>query len=197
MYGTSHLASIVFYCHLPPPSMLTKGSSPDFVNMAPLGGLVALQLWCDSISESSDNCLWNCTGKVSHLGQQTNQYHPLQEDRYTPAQQPYSGAPQFYRDSLFNMTPSGQYTTSPSQWIRSYGPQWQGCDRYSGGYGGSQIFPPLHFLTHGLSFPCALRVLSGRPENNTVNRPTSSSFSTPPAYSAGISRKPPVALWTK
>jgi len=122
--------------------MLTQGSPPKTVNMAPPGGLFGSQQCGDDNSESPDQSSRHANRKDSQFGIHTNQYHPPQWYSYPPSQQPFAGAPQFYHQSPFNMTHSSQPTSSTSQGYPGYGPPWQGYDLHQGGYDGSQMFPP-------------------------------------------------------
>jgi len=163
-----------------------KGSPPKTVNMAPPGGLFGSQQQCDDNSESPDESSRHATRKDSQFGKQTNQYYPQQGYGYRPSQQPFPGAPHFYHQSPFNMTHSSQPTSSASQgYPPSYLPPWQGYNLHHGGYGGSQMFPPLQFPGQRPSFPGALRVPPGPPGNHPVNHPTSSSLTPPPQPPSG------------
>jgi len=177
--------------------MSTKGSPPKTVNMVAPGGLFGSQQRGNNNLESPDKSSRHATRKDSQFGKHTNQHHPPQGYGYPPSQQPFSGAPQFYHQSQFNMTHSSQPTSSASQGYPSYGPPWQGYDLHQGGYGGSQMFPPPQFPGQGLSFPGAPRVPPGLPGNHPVNPPTSSSLTSPPQTPSGAPARHPISLPTK
>jgi len=173
--------------------MLTKGSPQKTVNMAPPGGQFGSQQRGDDNSESPDKSTPHATRKDSQFGNHTNQYPP-QGYGYPPSQQTFPGAPQFYHRSPFNMTHSSQPTSSASQQYPSSGPPWQGYDLHQGGYGGSQMFPPLRFPGHGPSSPGAPRVPPGPPGNYPLNQPTSSSLTPPPQPPSGAPGRYPTSL---
>jgi len=174
-----------------------KGSPPKTVNMAPPGGLFGLEQCGDDISESPDKSSQHATHKDSQCGKHTNQYHPPQGYGYTPLQQPFLGAPQFYHQSPFNMTHSLPPTHSASQQYPSYGPPWQGYYLHQGGYGRSQIFPPPQFPEQGPSSPGAPRVPPGPLGNHPLNQPTSSSSTPPPQPPSSAPGRHPISLPTK
>ena len=189
----SHLTSIVVD-HLCLQNMLTNGSPLKTANMAPPGGLFGMQQRREDNSESSANSTRTATGKDSQLGKQTNQYHLSHGYGYLPSQQPIPDTLHFYQHSPFNMTHSSQPTTSASEGFPSYGPQWQQYDLHQGGYGRSQMFPPLQIPRQGPPSPGPLRVPPGLPDNHTVNQPTSSIPNPPPEPPSGAPKRPPISL---
>jgi len=177
--------------------MSTKGSPPKTVNMAPPGGLFALQQRGDENSESPDKSSRHATRNDSQFGKHTNQCHPPQGYGYCPSQQPFPGAPHIYDRYPFNMTHSTLPTCSASQQYPSVAPPWQGYDLHQGGYGRSQMFPPPQFPGQGPSSPGAPRVPPGPPGNHPLNQPTSSSSTPPPQPPSGSPGRHPISLPTK
>ena len=195
--STSHRTSIVVYHQLCSQTMSTKGSPPKTANMARLGGLFGLQQHCDDNSESSDNGSQTTTGKVSQSTKRDNQHQLPHGYGYSPPQQPFPGALQFYHHSPFNITHSSQLSTRVSQQYPSYGPPSQEYDLHQGGYCESQMFPQQQFAGQGPSSPGAPRLPPGPPGNNPVNLPTSSSSTPPPGPPSGAPGRPPISLPTK
>jgi len=195
IYSSSHRASLVIYHHLCLQNMAMKGSPPKTANMAPTDGIFGTQHRHDNNSGSSDNGSQPATGKVSRSGKHANQYYPRNAYGYPPSQQQFPGAQQFYQHSPFNITHnSSQPTTSISQQYPSYVPQWQGYDLHQCGYAESQMFPQQQFPGQGPSLAGVLRVPPGSAGTNTVNRPTSSSFTPPPGHRSGAPGRPPISL---
>jgi hypothetical protein len=95
------------------------------------------------------------------------------------------------------MTHSSQPTSSTSQVYASYWPPWEGYDLHQGGYGGSQMFPPLQVQAQGLSFPGASTVPPGLPGNHPGNQPKSTSLTPPPRPPSGAPGRHPISLLTK
>jgi len=173
------------------------GSPLKTANWAPPGGWFGSQQRRDDNSGSLDSGSQTATGKDSRSVKHANQYHPPHGYDYSPSQQPFPGALQFYYHPPCNMTQnSSQPTTSVSQWCPSCGPQWQGYDLPQGGYGESQMFPQQQFPGQGPSSPGTLRVPPGPQANNPVNRPTSSSFTPPPRPHSGAPGRPPISFPT-
>jgi len=193
----SRLPSIVVYRHCSWQNISTNGSPPKIPNMAPPGEVLSTQQCCEDNSESSENSLRTATGKDRQFRKQTNQYHQPHGYGYSPSQQPFPGAPQFHQHSPFNMTHSLQPTTSSSQGFPSYGPQWQGYDLHQGGYGGSQMFPPLQIPGQTLLSRGEPREPPVLPENHPANLPTSSSSNPPPEPPSSTPGRQPISLPTK
>jgi len=178
--------------------MSTKGSPPKTVNMAPPGGEFGLQQHRDIKSESPDERSRHATRKDIQFGKHTNQYHlPPQGYGYPPSQQPFSGAPQFYHQSPFNMTHSSQPTSSTSQQYPSYGPPWQAYDLKQHGYGGSAMFPSPQFPGQRPSSPGAPRVPLGPLGNHPLNHLTASSSTPPSPPPSGAPGRHPISLLTR
>jgi len=95
------------------------------------------------------------------------------------------------------MTHSSQPTSSASQQYPSYGPPWQGYDRHQGGYGKSQMFPPLQFPGQGPSSPGAPRVPPRPLGIHPLNQPTASCSTPPPQPASGAPGRHPISLLTK
>jgi hypothetical protein len=178
--------------------MSTKGSPPKTANMAPPGGQFGSQQCCDDNSESPENGTRPATGKESRSVKHANQYQPPHGYGYPSSQQPFPGAPQFYHQSPFNMTHNrSQPTTSVGQRYPGYEPPWQGYYLHQGGYGKSQLFPQQQFQGQELTSQGALGVPPGLAGNNPVNRPTSSSSTSPPGPPSGAPGRPLISLPTK
>jgi len=135
--------------------------------------------------------------KTVNLGKNTNQYHPPQGYGYPPSQQPFPGALQFYHQSPFNMTHSSQPTSSASQQYPNYWSPWQGYDLHQGGYGGSEMFPPLQFPEQWPSSPVSPRVPPGPPGNYPLKQTTSSSSTPPPRSCSSAPGSHPRSLLTE
>jgi len=69
--------------------------------------------------ETLENHFWFTSSKDSSFGSHTNKLHLLHGYGYPPSQQPIPDAPQFYHCSPFNITPSSQPSTSPSEGVLS------------------------------------------------------------------------------
>jgi len=192
--SSSHSLSMVVYHPLPIQIMLKNKSPPKRANITPLCGLFGSQQCCDDLLESLDNCLQTATSKDCGSGKHTNQYHLQHGYGYSPSQQQFPGSLLFYHQSLFDMTHSSPPTTSTSQGLPSYRPQWQGYDLHRGSFSGSRIYPPWQLSGQGPSSPGAQRVLPEYPENNPVNRPTSSSCTPPPEHPSGTPERLPISL---
>jgi len=135
------------------------GSPPKTTNMAPTGGLFGSQHRPDENVGASDNNAGNTPSRDTQFGQPTNQLHPPPPSppgySYPPFQQPLPGAPQFYHQAPFNMTPSSQPRFGATQGYPRYGPPWQGYDSLQAGYGGPPMIPPQQSTGHGPSSPGA------------------------------------------
>jgi len=193
----SHLPCIVVYHNLCSQNMSTNGSPLKAVNMAPPNGLFGNDQRHEDNSESSENCSGTATGKECRFGTYTNQYHLPHGYGCLSSQQPFPGAPQFYRHSPFNMTHSLQQTTSANQGFPSYRPQWQGYNLHQGGDGRSQMFPPPQIPQQMLSSPGAPRVPPGPPENHPVNWPTAFGPNHPAEPPSGAPGRPLISLPTE
>ena len=179
--------------------MSTNGSLLKTINMAPRGGQFGSQPHPDDNVGASDNNVGRTPSKDTQFGQPANQLHsppPPPGYSYPPSQPPFAGAPQFYHQAPFNMTPSSQPSSGATREYPSYGPPWQGYDFPQGGYGGPQMFPPQQFTGHGPSSPGAPRVLPAPPGNIPVIQLTSST-STDPGQLPGATGRPPIGLRTK
>jgi len=197
-----YLITTIFCSH----TMSTNGSPLKTTNMAPTSGLFGSQQRPEDNVGVSDNHAGNTPIKDTQFGQSANQFRPPQPPpappppapgySYLPSQPPFSGAPQFYHQALFNMTPSSQPSSGATQGYQSYGPSWQAFDFPQGGYGGPQILPPQQFAGHGSSSPGPPRVPQAPAGNNPVIRPTSSA-STAPGQLPGAPGRPRISLPTK
>ena len=126
-------------------TMSTNGFPPKTNKMVPPGGLFGSQQRPDDNVGASYNDGGNTPSNDNQFGQPANQFHPTPPPppgySYPPLQPPFPGAPQFYHQAPFNMTPSAQPSSGATQGNLSYGPPWQGYDFPQGRYGGPQIFP--------------------------------------------------------
>jgi len=167
------------------------------VNMASLGSLLTTKKWDDDTSQLSDNSSQPATGTVSRFRKYTTQYYPPQVYHYPPSQQPFPGAPQLYHHSPLNMTRTSQATACASTEFPSYGPRLEGFNLHQGGYGTSQMSPPVQIPRQGSASPSAPRVPPGLMGNNPVNQTTSSSSTPPPGTPSRVPGRPPISLQTK
>jgi len=144
--------------------------------VAPRGLFGSQQCQDDNVG-ASDNDAGNTPSKDTEFRQPTNQFHPPPPPppgcSYPPLQPPFPGAPQFYHQAPFNMTPSSQLSSGVTNGYHSYGPSWQAYGFPQRGYGGPQMIPSQNFTGHGPSSEGALRVSPESPGNNPVIRPTS------------------------
>jgi hypothetical protein len=174
--------------------MSTNRSPPKTTNMAPTSGLFGSQRRPDDNVGASENDAGNTPSKDTQFGQPGNQFHsPSPGYNYPPSQPPFPGAPQFYLQAPFNMTPSPQPSSGATQGYSSYGSSWQAHDLPQGGYGGPQMFPPQQFAGHGPSSTGAPRVPPAPPGPNPLTRPTCSA-STAPGQRSGAPCLPPISL---
>ena len=168
-----------------------NGSPPKTTNMALTRGLFGSQQCPDDNVGASDNSAGNTPSQHIQFGQSLNQFHPPPQPpgySYPPSQAPFPGAPQFYHQAPFNMTPSSKPSLGVTQGYPGYGPSWQAYDFPQGEYGGPQMFPPQQFAGHGPSSPGAPRVPPAPARNNPVIQPTSSTSTAPGQLSGGPGR---------
>jgi len=190
-------ASLVAFHHRRSQIIWMNGSPTQTTNMTCSGGLCGTPQRHKNDSESSGNSSQTSTGKDIQFVNQTNQYHPLHGYGYLSSQQPFPDTPQLYQHFLCNITHNSQPTTCARQWYESYGLQWQGYNLHQGGYGGSQMFPPLQIPGQDVSSPDAPRVPPEPQKHNAVNYLTSCTPKLPPDHPFGTGRRPLISLPTK
>jgi len=181
-------------------TMSTNGFPPKTTNMAPPSGLFGSQQRPDDNVGASDNNAGNTPSKDTQFGQSANQFHspppPPPGYSYPPLQAPFPGAPQFYHQAPFNITPGSPPSSGATQGYSSYRPSWQAYDFPQGGCVGPQMFNHQQVTGHGPSSPGAPRVPTAPPGNTLVIQLTSSA-STAPGQLPGAPGRHPISLPTK
>jgi len=90
-------------------TMWMNTSPPKTTCMAPTGGLFALQQPPDNNVGEANDTAGNTPKRDTQFGQPSYQFHsPPPGSCYPPSQPPFPGAPQFYHQAQFNITPSSQ-----------------------------------------------------------------------------------------
>jgi len=91
-----NLFTTIFCSH----TMLTNGSPPKTMLIAPAGGLFGSQRCPEDNLESSDNNTGNTVSKDTQLGQSANQFHPPPGYSNPPSQSPSPGAPHISENKI-------------------------------------------------------------------------------------------------
>jgi hypothetical protein len=111
--------------------MSVYASPPKITSIASTGRLFATQRRADDNVKASDNNGGNKPGKATEFWQSRNQFHlprPPPGYSYLPWQPPFPGAPRFYHQGEFDMTPSSQPSSGVTPEYSTYGLSLQAND---------------------------------------------------------------------